>query len=44
MRPLQAYDADGRARPNTALVKALAQAKQAGVDPALDLVDWKDCL
>jgi hypothetical protein len=43
MRPLQAFDAGGRARTVTALVKALAEAKAAGVDPAtaLHLVDWK---
>ena len=44
MRPLQAFDAGGRARTVTALVKALAEAKTAGVDPAaaLHLVDWKE--
>lgn len=44
MRPLQAYDAGGRARTVTAIVQALAQAKEAGVDPALalNLVDWKE--
>jgi hypothetical protein len=44
MRPLQAFDAGGRARTVTALVKALAEAKAAGVDPAmaLNLVDWKE--
>lgn len=44
MRPLQAYDAGGRARTVTAIVKALAEAKAAGVDPAaaLNLVDWKE--
>ncbi len=43
MRPLQAYDAGGRARAAMAIVQAMAQAKDAGVDPklALDLVDWK---
>jgi len=42
MRPLQAFDAGGRARAITAIVGALAQAKEAGVDPsaALKLVDW----
>ena len=42
MRPLQAFDAGGRARAITAIVGALAQAKEAGVDPsdALRLVDW----
>ena len=44
MRPLQAlFDSGGRARTVTALVKALAEAKAAGVDPALALrlVDWQ---
>lgn len=42
MRPLQAFDAGGRARALGAIVQALAQAKEAGVDPAmaLKLVDW----
>jgi len=44
MRPLQAYDAGGRARTVTAIVQALALAKEAGVDPgeALKLVDWSN--
>ena len=44
MRPLQAYDAGGRARALTAVVGALAAAKEAGVDPgeAFKLVNWKD--
>jgi hypothetical protein len=44
MRPLQAFDAGGRARTLTAIVGALAQAKEAGVDPsdALRLVNWGD--
>lgn len=44
MRPLQAFDAGGRARTVTALVKALAEAKAADIDPAvaLNLVDWKE--
>lgn len=44
MRPLQAFDAGGRARALSAIVGALAQAKEAGVDPstALSLVDWQD--
>lgn len=44
MRPLQAFDSGGRARTVTALVKALAEAKAAGIDPAmaLNLVDWKE--
>ncbi len=42
LRPLQAFDAGGRARAITAIVGALAQAKDAGVDPseAMKLVDW----
>lgn len=44
LRPLQAYDAGGRARAAAGIVKALADAKEAGVDPetALKLVDWKE--
>ncbi|MBZ0127976.1 MAG: phage portal protein [Rhodobacteraceae bacterium] len=44
MRPLQAFDAGGRARALGAIVQTLAMAKEAGVDPAqaLALVDWKD--
>ncbi len=44
MRPLQAFDAGGRARALGAIVQTLAMAKEAGVDPAqaLSLVDWKD--
>ncbi|MEM9966484.1 MAG: phage portal protein [Pseudomonadota bacterium] len=43
MRPLQAYDAGGRARALSAIVQTLAIAKEAGVDPkqALKLVDWE---
>jgi len=43
MRPLQAFDAAGRARAASAVVAALAAAKEAGIDPAvaLHLVDWK---
>jgi len=42
MRPLQAFDAGGRARAMGAVIKALAEAKEAGIDagPALRLVDW----
>jgi len=42
MRPLQAFDAGGRARAAATMVQALALAKEAGVDPAdaLKLVDW----
>jgi hypothetical protein len=44
MRPLQAFDAGGRARAAATVVQALAMAKEAGVDPAtaLKLVDWKE--
>lgn len=43
MRPLQAYDAGGRARAATGVVQALAAAKDAGVDPetAMKLVNWE---
>jgi hypothetical protein len=43
MRPLQAFDAGGRARAAVGIVQALAAAKEAGVDPALafKLVDWE---
>ncbi len=44
MRPLQAFDAGGRARALSAVVQTLALAKDADVDPetALKLVDWGD--
>ncbi|WP_368484668.1 phage portal protein [Salipiger sp. HF18] len=44
MRPLQAFDAGGRARALSTIVGALAAAKEAGVDPAqaLKLVDWQE--
>lgn len=44
MRPLQAYDAGGRARALSAVIGAMAQAKESGVDPAqaMALVDWKE--
>jgi hypothetical protein len=44
MRPLQAYDAGGRARAMAGVVQALALAKDAGVDAetALKLVDWQE--
>ena len=43
MRPLQAFDAGGRARAAVGIIQALAAAKEAGVDPevALKLVDWE---
>ena len=34
LRPLQAYDAGGRARAVSGIVEALATAKAAGLDPA----------
>lgn len=42
MRPLQAFDAGGRARAMSGVIQALALAKEAGVDAdqALKLVDW----
>jgi len=43
MRPLQAFDAAGRARALGVIVQSLAMAKEAGIDPsqALRLVDWE---
>lgn len=43
MRPLQSYDAGGRARALSGIIQALAQAKDAGVDPdaAMQLVGWE---
>ena len=43
-RPFQAYDAGGRARAAAGVVQAIAQAKEAGIDPdnALKLVGWGD--
>ena len=45
LRPLQAFDAGGRARALATIVEALARAKEAGLAPgdvgqALELVDW----
>lgn len=42
LQPLQAYDAGGRARAITAVVQALAMAKEAGIEPAaaMALLDW----
>ncbi|MCO8144850.1 phage portal protein [Rhodovulum tesquicola] len=44
LRPLQAFDAGGRARALSAIIGAMAQAKEAGIDPdlALKLVDWHE--
>ena len=45
MRPLQAFDAGGRARALATVVEALARAKEAQISPddlntALTLVNW----
>lgn len=45
LRPVQAYDAGGRARAAATIIQALAQAKEAGLSPgdvgsALTLVNW----
>ena len=42
MQPLQAFDEDGRARTVSAIVQALAMAKESGVDAgeAMKLVNW----
>jgi len=42
MRPLQAFDVSGRARAMSVIIGAMADAKEAGVDPAqaMSLVDW----
>lgn len=44
MRPLQAFDTGGKARALAAIIRALAEAKEQGIDPgpALNLVDWKE--
>ncbi|WP_022684590.1 phage portal protein [Sphingobium bisphenolivorans] len=47
VRPAQAFDAGGRARAFGAMVQAMAQAKDAGLDPqkiedALSFIDWAD--
>jgi len=44
MQPLQAFDAGGRARTVTAIVQALALAKESGIDAgeALKLVNWSE--
>lgn len=46
MRPLQAFDAGGRARAFGGMVQALAMAKEAGIDgqtveDALKFIDWE---
>src|SRR3546814_13366733 len=45
MRPMQAFDAGGRARAMATIVEAMSRAKEAGLAPgdlgaALRLVDW----
>ncbi|WP_172293765.1 phage portal protein [Pseudoruegeria sp. HB172150] len=47
IRPLQAFDAGGRARALSAIVKTMAEAKEAGISPevlsgAMHLLDWKE--
>lgn len=47
IRPLQAFDAGGRARALSAIVKTMAEAKEAGipsadVSSAMRMVDWKE--
>lgn len=44
VQPLQAYDVGGKARALSAVIGALAQAKEAGIDTqaAMKLVDWSD--
>lgn len=43
MRPLQAFDAGGRARAAMGIIQALAAAKEAGIDPelAMNFIDLK---
>src|SRR3546814_7369654 len=46
MRPMQAFDAGGRARAMATIVEAMSRAKEAGLAPgdlgaALRLVDWR---
>ena len=47
IRPLQAFDAGGRARALLAIIKTLSEAKEAGIAPsdvsgAMRMVDWKE--
>lgn len=47
LRPLQAFDAGGRARALSAIIKAMAEAKETGIAPAdvsgaMRMVDWKE--
>ena len=46
IRPLQAFDAGGRARALSVIIKTLAEAKEAGIPPgdvsgAMRMVDWE---
>lgn len=47
MRPLQAFDAGGRARALSAIIKTMVEAKAADISPAdvsgaMRMVDWKE--
>lgn len=47
VRPMQAFDAGGKARALSTMVQALAQAKEAGIEgatlqDALSFIDWQD--
>jgi len=47
VRPMQAYDAGGKARALATMVAALAQAKEAGIEgatlqDAMSFIDWAD--
>ncbi|RWR14310.1 phage portal family protein [Paenirhodobacter populi] len=47
VRPMQAFDAGGKARALATMIGALAQAKEAGIDgptlqDALSFIDWQD--
>ncbi|MGC9370303.1 MAG: phage portal protein [Paracoccaceae bacterium] len=47
LRPLQAFDAGGRARALSAIIKSMAEAKESGISPgdvsgAMRMVDWKE--
>ena len=47
VRPMQAFDHGGKARALNAMLQAMAQAKEAGLDDAtvkdaLQFIDWAD--
>ncbi len=47
VRPMQAYDAGGKARALSTMIAALAQAREAGIEgatlqDALSFIDWQD--